>query len=82
MTSTPRWDAAPRVVCTFAVDAIPDAWVDALPRGGVLVAPVGPRDRTQRLVRVEMTDDGPRVTDHGGVRYVPNRGQRFGGSGA
>jgi hypothetical protein len=24
-----------------------------------------------------MTDEGPRVTEHGGVRYVPNRGKSF-----
>jgi protein-L-isoaspartate(D-aspartate) O-methyltransferase len=85
MTSSPRWEGATRVVCTFAIESIPDGWLAALPHHGVLVAPVGPHDKTQRLVRVVMTDDGPRVTDHGGVRYVPNRGkdgQRFGGSGA
>lgn len=76
MTSFARWGDATRFVCTFAIDAIPDAWLDVMPRRGVLVAPVGPRDRTQRLVRVEMTDDGPQVTEHGGVRYVPNRGKR------
>lgn len=82
MTSFARWGDATRFVCTFAIAAIPDEWLVAIPRLGVLVAPVGPRDKTQRLVRVEMTDEGPRVTEHGGVRYVPNRGQRFGGSGA
>ena len=46
---------------------------------GVLVAPVGARDRDQRLVRVERI--GPELgdvvtTDHGGVRYVWNRSAR------
>lgn len=82
MTSFARWGDATRFVCTFAIDAIPDEWLASMPRTGVLVAPVGPRNATQRLVRVEMTGDGPRVTEHGGVRYVPNRGQRFGVSGA
>jgi protein-L-isoaspartate(D-aspartate) O-methyltransferase len=67
------WEGARRVVCTFAVESLPDAWVDALPRGGLLVAPVGPPSREQRLLRVRKLDDGPRVTDHGAVRYVPNR---------
>jgi len=74
--TTSLWGDARRVVCTFAVDALPDAWLDALPRGGVLVAPVGPSDRDQRLVRVTQMDDGPHLSDHGGVRYVRNRGAR------
>lgn len=71
--STHLWDGARRVVCTFPVEAIPDAWLAALPRGGVLVAPVGPPERDQRLVRLVMTDGPPRVTEHGSVRYVRNR---------
>jgi len=74
IASAPLWRSPARVTCTFAVESIPDEWVASLPRGAILVAPVGPRDRTQRLVRVVMMDDGPRVTDHGGVRYVFNRG--------
>ena len=76
MTSFARWGDASRFVCTFAIDAIPDEWILVMPHASILVAPVGPRDKTQRLVRVEMTNDGPRVTEHGGVRYVPNRGKR------
>jgi protein-L-isoaspartate(D-aspartate) O-methyltransferase len=67
------WQEARRVVCTFAVDALPEPWLEALPRGGVLVAPVGAGARDQRLIRVVKTIDGPQVTDHGGVRYVRNR---------
>jgi protein-L-isoaspartate(D-aspartate) O-methyltransferase len=67
-----EWRGANRVSCTFAVDALPLAWLDALPDGGLLVAPVGARG-DQQLVRVER--DGARllVTEHGGVRYVKNR---------
>jgi protein-L-isoaspartate(D-aspartate) O-methyltransferase len=75
MASAPLWETPERVTCTFAIEKIPDAWIASLPRGAILVAPVGPRDRTQRLVRVVMMDDGPRVTEHGGVRYVFNRGR-------
>lgn len=71
--STPLWEGARRVACTFAIDAIPEAWIDALPRGGILVAPVGAADREQRLVRVVKTPDGAHATEHGGVRYVKNR---------
>src|SRR5579883_566245 len=75
--SAERWGGARKVVCTFAVDELPRAWVDALPEGGVIVAPVGPgereRDRDQRLVRVARTRGRVVTTDHGAVRYVKNR---------
>lgn len=74
MESVHRWGTARKVVCTFAVRPLPEAWLKALPPGGVLVAPVGPRDQDQRLVRVERLPGGELVsTDHGGVRYVSNR---------
>lgn len=71
--STALWGQPRRVSCTFAVEQIPQPWIDALPRGGILVAPVGPSARDQRLVRIVRTPDGARTTDHGAVRYVRNR---------
>jgi protein-L-isoaspartate(D-aspartate) O-methyltransferase len=71
--STALWEGTTRkVVCTFAVDELPERWVEALPDGGVLVAPVGARE-AQELVRVQREGDAVRVTRHGGVRYVANR---------
>lgn len=67
---------ANRVSITFAVRAIPEAWLNALPIGGRLVAPVGPVDE-QRLVRVERTASSFAWSDHGPVRYVPNRGREM-----
>ena len=75
--SAPAWGRAKKVAVTFAVRPLPEEWTRALRVGGVLVAPVGPRDRDQRLVRVERVASGDLVsTDHGGVRYVPNRSAR------
>jgi protein-L-isoaspartate(D-aspartate) O-methyltransferase len=71
--STPFWGAAPKIACTFAIDELPRAWLDALPDGGILVAPVGPREKDQQLVRVVREAGDLRVTHHGGVRYVTNR---------
>ena len=71
--STTLWGQPRRVSCTFAVEQIPDDWIAALPRGGILVAPVGPSARDQRLVRIVRTPDGAHTTDHGAVRYVRNR---------
>jgi len=73
IASAPMWRRAAKVVCTFAVDEIPRPWLDALPDGGVLVAPVGVREGAQDLVRVRREGDALRITKHGAVRYVRNR---------
>jgi protein-L-isoaspartate(D-aspartate) O-methyltransferase len=63
---------ARKIVVTFAVRDIPQAWTDLIPEGGLLVAPVG-EPFEQRLVRVRREDGILLSTDHGAVRYVPNR---------
>ena len=64
---------AQRVVVTFAVEKIPDAWLEMLGDGGKLVAPVGPSNQDQRLVRVVRKGRELTTTDHGAVRFVRNR---------
>jgi protein-L-isoaspartate(D-aspartate) O-methyltransferase len=76
MTSAPDWRGATKVVATFAVDAIPEPWLAALPEGGMLVAPVGPRDRDQRLVLATKHRGVIDAKPHGAVRYVKNRSTR------
>ncbi len=77
MDSVPLWDdrreGGRKVVVTFAVDAMPDAWVEALPPGGALVAPVGKAGGDQRLVLVRREGNRLVRTEHGAVRYVQNR---------
>ena len=73
VNATTLWRAARKVVCTFAVDEIPEAWLEALPDGGLLVAPVGARPEDQQLIRVARDGSSFRTTRHGGVRYVRNR---------
>lgn len=75
-TSTARWGQAKKIVATFAVTALPGEWLDRLPDGGRLVAPVGPRDRDQRLVLARRAGAKVIETDHGAVRYVRNRSER------
>ena len=75
VSSAPRWGRAQKVICTFAVEALPEAWTAALPEGGRLVAPVGPRDE-QRLVLVQRQRGAIVRTEHGAVRYVVNRSGR------
>ncbi len=75
-SSAPRWGGAKKVVATFAVDDLPGAWVDALPEGGRLVAPVGPSDRDQKLILVVRRHGRIIESEHGAVRYVRNRSTR------
>jgi len=74
VTDSEPWLGAARVVVTFAIDAWPSAWLDALPEGGRLVAPLGGDD--QRLVLAEKRGGKVLETDHGAVRYVRNRSAR------
>jgi protein-L-isoaspartate(D-aspartate) O-methyltransferase len=77
MASASRWGDAKKVTVSFAVDALPSAWIGALPEGASLVAPVGARENDQRLVLVRRDRTG-RIsqTEHGTVRYVRNRSKR------
>lgn len=76
VSSAHHWEGAKKVVATFALDALPNTWLDALPEGGRLVAPVGSRDADQRLVLAVRRHDRVIETDHGAVRYVKNRSTR------
>jgi protein-L-isoaspartate(D-aspartate) O-methyltransferase len=76
MTSAPQWGATKKIVAMFAVNTLPGAWVDALPEGGKLVAPVGPRDRDQQLVLAVRQHGHVVESEHGAVRYVKNRSTR------
>ncbi|HEY4015496.1 MAG TPA: hypothetical protein VGM06_19255 [Polyangiaceae bacterium] len=76
MASAPLWGAAKKVVATFAVNVLPAAWIDALPEGGRLVAPVGPSDRDQKLVLAVRRHGRVVESEHGAVRYVRNRSVR------
>jgi protein-L-isoaspartate(D-aspartate) O-methyltransferase len=66
-------NGAKKICVTFAVERMPKAWLDAIPEGGRMVAPVGPRDRDQRLVRFVRQNGEIRTSEHGAVRYVKNR---------
>jgi protein-L-isoaspartate(D-aspartate) O-methyltransferase len=66
-------DAAPfdRVLVTCAVTAIPEALVGQLAEGGVLVAPVGPVDGPQEIVRLARSSGAPTTERLLSVRFVP-----------
>ncbi|MBK7586643.1 MAG: cobalamin-dependent protein [Myxococcales bacterium] len=75
--SVELWRGSARVYAGFAVADIPTSWLDALPVGGVLVAPVG--DATQQVMtRIERRAEGFARQSLGPVRYVPDRTQTRG----
>jgi protein-L-isoaspartate(D-aspartate) O-methyltransferase len=65
--------AAEKISVTFAVEEVPASWLSLIPEGGRLVAPVGPREGDQRLVRVLRRNGRLERSEHGAVRYVKNR---------
>lgn len=62
----------PKCWLTFSVGALPPAFLEGIPEGGVLVAPVGP-PADQRLLRYRRESGALRVDDLGAVRFVGAR---------
>jgi protein-L-isoaspartate(D-aspartate) O-methyltransferase len=60
-----------RVMVTAAAETVPQALVDQLTDGGVLVLPLGPHAGAQRIVRLTRTDNSVEREDLIGVRFVP-----------
>jgi protein-L-isoaspartate(D-aspartate) O-methyltransferase len=60
-----------RIMVTAAMEQIPDALTARLEPAGILIAPVGPHQSTQTLVRVTRTDAGFDRKELVDVRFVP-----------
>jgi protein-L-isoaspartate(D-aspartate) O-methyltransferase len=60
-----------RIIVTAAMEEIPEALLQRLEPGGVLIAPVGPHHGTQTLVRVLRTEAGFDHKELVDVRFVP-----------
>ena len=60
-----------RIIVTAAPDCLPEALVDQLAEGGMLVIPIGPQTREQRLERHTKRDGRLVREDLGAVRFVP-----------
>jgi protein-L-isoaspartate(D-aspartate) O-methyltransferase len=60
-----------RIIVTAAMEQIPENLLGRLKSGGVLIAPVGPHQGTQTLVRVTRSDAGLERKDLVDVRFVP-----------
>ena len=60
-----------RIIVTAAMEQIPESLLRRLEPGGILIAPVGPHQGTQTLVRVTRTDSGFERKELVDVRFVP-----------
>jgi protein-L-isoaspartate(D-aspartate) O-methyltransferase len=60
-----------RIMVTAAMEQIPDALTLRLEPGGVLIAPVGPHQGTQTLIRLVRTEAGFDRRELVDVRFVP-----------
>lgn len=60
-----------RIIVTAAMEDIPEALLERLEPDGILIAPVGPMDDQQTLVRVVRTADGFDRQQLVAVRFVP-----------
>jgi protein-L-isoaspartate(D-aspartate) O-methyltransferase len=71
MEGTP--DRAPfdRIMATAAAESVPQALVDQLTVGGIMVLPLGPHHEHQTLVKIVRTEHGFERTDLIDVRFVP-----------
>ena len=60
-----------RIIVTAAMEQIPEALTQRLEPGGILIAPVGPHQGTQTLVRLTRTGAGLERKELVDVRFVP-----------
>lgn len=60
-----------RILVTAAAIDLPPRLADQLAIGGIMVAPVGDDDGTQRILRLRRTPFGRDIDDLGPVKFVP-----------
>ncbi len=60
-----------RIIVTAAMEQVPEKLLDRLEPGGILIAPVGPHQGTQTLVRMMRTESGFDRKELVDVRFVP-----------
>ncbi len=60
-----------RIIVTAAMEQIPENLIERLEAGGILIAPVGPHQGVQTLVRLNRGDDGLERKELVDVRFVP-----------
>jgi protein-L-isoaspartate(D-aspartate) O-methyltransferase len=72
MQGAPDFAPFDRILVTAAAEEIPEALTAQLAEGGKMVLPVGPRDETQYIVKLDKQSGGELVRDNLiAVRFVP-----------
>jgi protein-L-isoaspartate(D-aspartate) O-methyltransferase len=71
LAGVPAYAPYDRIIVTAAAESIPEALLDELTEGGILVLPLGPHNDAQRLVKLTKTADGIEREDLIWVRFVP-----------
>jgi protein-L-isoaspartate(D-aspartate) O-methyltransferase len=71
LTGSPVRAPFDRIIVTAAAETIPEALLDQLAEGGVMVLPVGPHGGAQDLVKLTKTKEGVAREDLIAVRFVP-----------
>ncbi len=71
MKGWPQQAPFDRIIVTAAAEAVPEALVDQLKVGGIMVLPVGPVGGAQYLHRLVRTEDGYEDEELLAVRFVP-----------
>jgi protein-L-isoaspartate(D-aspartate) O-methyltransferase len=60
-----------RIIVTAAAEEIPQALLDQLAEGGVMMLPLGPQDGIQSITKLTKTDEGIQRDELITVRFVP-----------
>jgi protein-L-isoaspartate(D-aspartate) O-methyltransferase len=71
MLGWPRQAPFERILVTAAAEKAPSKLVAQLADGGILVAPIGPQHKVQRLTLFHRQGERVDTRDLGGVRFVP-----------
>ncbi len=71
LAGAPDWGPFDRIIITAAAEQIPEALLQQLAVGGVMILPLGPHGGHQSLVRLTRTESGIERNDLIGVRFVP-----------
>jgi protein-L-isoaspartate(D-aspartate) O-methyltransferase len=71
MAGAPERAPFDRIIVTAAAEAVPQALLDQLAAGGIMVLPLGPADAHQTLVKIVRTEHGIARTSLIAVRFVP-----------
>jgi protein-L-isoaspartate(D-aspartate) O-methyltransferase len=71
MVGVPERAPFDRIMLTAAAETVPQALLDQLAVGGIMIAPIGPNDGRQTLVKIVRTEQGVERLELIGVRFVP-----------